>query len=175
MAYASASDVAAYMPSSLNEKTNNFTPTTSPTRALVEIALSSGCAIIETALAEKGYGVPVGATSLLYSRVVNLNTLYAVAEGESVRMSARVAVTERTRSQMFEKRFNDGLAALLKGDLSRAGVAHTSQTSIGGISKSDKKSAESDTDRVEPRFERGQFNIPGSVRPSGRDSDNERD
>jgi len=178
MAYSAASNVADYCPGLLDDGV--FTATTRPNKAAVERFLSSGCALIEGRLKSAGYDVPVPGTAAVYDQIVDLavydqivdlETLYAAARAETVRMSARVAATERTRGQVFMDQFNQGIQELLKLDLSTMGVAYTGDLYAGGISRSDVTSQESDTDRVAPRFKRGQFAHPGTTRPSGSDRD----
>jgi hypothetical protein len=88
-------------------------------------------------------------------------------------MTARVAATERTRSQMFMDQFNNGLDALVAMDLSRAGVSSQSRLYAGGISQSNKDAVAADTDRVPSRFNRGQFRHAGTQRPSSSADDEE--
>jgi len=132
--------------------------------------LDRGAAVIDSRLASKGYGTPVGSSATVYDQITDLNAMYAAAKAESTRMTARVAVTERTRSQMFQSDFEKQLGKLLAMDLSQAGVGHTSQIKQTGVSDSAKDAIEDDSDRVTPRFKRGQFNISGATRPSGSDS-----
>ena len=165
MSYASASDVAAYTPNLLSQS-DNFTDTTRPTRTQVERWLSSGCSVIEARLRAAGYSTPVGAGTVLYDQVSDLEAIFAAARAEMVRMSARVGATERTRSQMFKDMFDKELGKLLGDDLSKAGLSHTSDIYIGGISESDKDTDYEDTDRVQARFKRGAWRYPGTSRPS---------
>jgi hypothetical protein len=171
MSYAAACDVAQYTPGLLPD--GNFTGTTVPSRTAVENFLSSGCAIIESRLEAGGYSVPVPGNSTAYMRVKQLETWYGVAEAESVRMTARVTATERTRAQFFMSKFEKGLDALMAEDLSRAGLSYTSKLYAGGISVGDKESVEDDGDRVAPRFQRDQFRISGVQRPAGSEADEE--
>ena len=166
MAYAATSDVAPYVRNVVGSGETEFSASTSPTAVMVQAALSSGCAIIHTKLAAAGYGVPVPTTAAVYGMIVQLNTWYGVSEAESVRMTARVSATERTRAQYWRDRFNKELGDLLKSDLSQAGLSHNSFVYAGGISQSDKDAVESDTDRVTPRFERNQFRYTGTDRPN---------
>ncbi len=169
--YSAASLVADYTPALL-DKDKNFTATTRPTKSAVERWLSSGCSLIHTRLSSAGYTVPIDPSSPVYETVVELETLYGVSRAEMVRLTARVAVTERTRSQQFATMFNKGLDDLLKLDLSEAGVGHDpSQLYSGGISESDKASVDSGDDRVEPRFRRDQFRYPGTNRPAAAGGD----
>lgn len=172
MSYASASDVAAYTPGLLDGN-DDFTATTMPSKTAVNRFLSAGCALIEGRLAANGYTTPVSVSSAFYDQIVDLEALYAAGRAEMVLMTARVAATERTRSQMFTDQFNKGLDALMKLDLSRAGIAHTGTLYAGGISRSDKDTVEADTDRVAPRFRRGEFRMTGTRRPSGPVDDDE--
>ena len=166
MSYASASDVAAYTPNLLNQS-DNFTDTTTPTKAQVERWLSSGCSVIEARLKAAGYSTPVGAGTALYDQISDLEALFGAARAEMARMSTRVGPGERTRSQIFKDEFNKGLKELLGGDLSKAGLSHTSDIYIGGISQSDKDTDYEDSDRVQARFKRGAWRHPGTSRPSG--------
>ena len=171
MSYASASDVAAYCPGLLTD--GAFTATTRPTRTQVERYLSSACAMIEGRLQSAGYSTPVPATAAVYDFIVDLEALYAAARAETARLSARIAADERTRSSVFMAEFNRGLKNLLGMDLSRAGLTHSSKLYCGGISKSDKDDVEDDSDRVVPRFVRGQFRYSGTERPSAVAEDEE--
>ena len=169
--YSAASLVADYTPGLL-DKDGNFTATTRPTKLAVERWLSAGCSIIHTRLSSAGYTVPVPVTSPAYQQVIEIETLYGVSRAEMVRMTARVAVTERTRSQQFATLFNQGLDNLMKMDLSEVGIGHdTSQLYSGGISESDKDSVDGGADRVEPRFRRDQFRYPGTNRPAAAGGD----
>jgi len=165
MAYSAASNVADYCPTLLEDGV--FTSTTRPTKAAVERFLSSACAVIEGRLTAAGYSVPVPGTAAVYDQIVDLETLYAAARAETVRLSARTAATERTRGQVFMEEFNRGLADLLKLDLTTMGVGYSGDLYAGGISVADRESQEADTDRVTPRFTRGQFRHTGTQRPSG--------
>jgi len=171
MSYAAASDVADYTPGLLED--GRFTTTTIPSKTAVERFLSAGCAMIESQLEAAGYSVPVPGNSRVYDQVVDLEALYAAGRAEIVRTMERVAAAERTRGQFFGKLFQDGLDALMKMDLSRAGLSPTSKLYAGGISVSDKDAVEDDGDRVKPRFERDQFRISGAQRPAGDKTDEE--
>lgn len=172
MSYSATSDVAAFVPNLINA-CPNFDSTTLPTVAQVTRWLSAACSTINGRLSSMGYDVPVPGEAAIFDEVAELEVFYAVSRAELVRISARVSATERSRAQIFDQMFKDGLEDLLGRDLSRAGLDHTSKAYAGGISKADKLSVEGDTDRVEPRFSRGQFNAPDTVRPSGRGRDEE--
>ena len=171
MAYAAASNVAEYTPGLL-EGGDNFTSSTKPTKTAVNRFVDAGYAIINGRLEGAGYSTPVAATATIYEQLVDLNSLYAAGRAEMVRMTARTAATERTRSQMFMDQFNSGMDALLKMNLARAGATRASAGAlyVGGISSSDKDARNADTDRVKPRFNRGQWRASGTARPSGTDS-----
>ena len=170
--YSAASLVADYTPHLLENGALNFTNTSRPTKAAVERFLSAGCAIIHTRLQSAGYNVPVDPSTSVYEQVVELETLYGVSRAEMVRMTARVAANERTRSQMFSTMFNQGLDALMKTDLSEADVGHGgTQLYSRGISSSDKSAVDGDGDRVAPRFRRDQFRHSGTNRPGAVGSD----
>ena len=168
MAYSSASDVAGLCRNILGGA-SNFTTSTSPTLAAVNNWLSSGCALIETALADKGYSMPVPATALVYDQVGNLNSLFGAGHVELSRTNVRLGPGERTRGQQFLEQFRAGLKWLAQMDLTRAGLERESQGKLyaGGISIADRDTVEDDTDRVEPRFKRDMFKRSGVVWPAG--------
>lgn len=173
MAYASASDVAAYTPGLLQD--GSFTETSHPTETAVEGYLDAGAALIDGRLSGAGYSTPVGSDATVYSYLTDLNALYAAGRAEMVRMTARVAATERSRSQQFMDQFNNGLDALLKMNLTGAGLSLSSGGTlyVGGISVADKEARNADTDRVQGRFSRGQFRVAGTQRPAARSDDDE--
>lgn len=174
MAYTSASNVAAYTPELLSGQ-GNFTSSTKPSKDAVERWIDDGAALIDGRLAAAGYSTPVGSDATVYNYIRDLNELYAAGRAEMVRMTARVAATERSRSQQFMDQFNNGLDALLKMNLARAGLTLSSEglPYIGGVSVSGKDAVNADSDRVMPRFNRGQFRVAGTQRPSGSHSDDE--
>jgi hypothetical protein len=171
MTYAAASNVAEYCPGLLDD--GRFTTTTRPTEAAVTRFLSAGYAIINARLNAAKYTTPVDSSAAIYDQVVDLESLYGAARAESVRMTARVAVTERTRAQYFMDQFEKGLERLATMNLSDSGITRTSRMYAGGISVSDKTSVSGDGDRVEPRFERGQWRHSGTSRPSAAVTDDE--
>ena len=154
MAYASASHVFAHC-YSLVKPASEFDTTTCPTLGEVNQWLSSGCAVINARLAGAGYGA-IPATSAAYDLALAANALYGAWMAERSRVGARVSADERTRADMFFKDFKFHLDQLLELDLSRTGVSQTSRAYAGGISYADVSSVESDSDRVRPRFKRGQ-------------------
>ena len=124
--YSSASNVAEYTPGLLDTG-SDFSTTTTPTKVAVERFLSAGCSLIHLRFEAAGYTTPITGTAAVYSQVVDLETLYAAGRAEMVRMTARVTAGERTRSQMFNDRFNKGLDQLLKMDLSLGLMAYKLQ------------------------------------------------
>lgn len=166
MAYASASDVAAFCQNLLNTE-DSFTSSTCPTLGEVTVWLSSGCSIIETFLANKGYSVPVSQGTVAYNWIKDINTFYGVYMAELSRTNIITSPGERTRAQQFERSFWDGLEMLQKVDLTGVGLSQASTGTIyaGGTKQSEKDTQEADTDRVKPRFYRGQFATPGALRP----------
>lgn len=168
MAYASASDVAVLCQNLLSGA-SNFSTSSSPTSSAVEAWLSSGCAVIETTLAGWGYEVPPASTTAVYVWLRDLNALFAAARAELSRTNITLTPGERTRGQLIEEMFWQGLAQLQQQDLTRAGLSRSQygELYVGGISIDEKASWEADTDRVVPRFKREQFAFPGTVRPSG--------
>ncbi len=102
-----------------------------------------------------------------YSQATAVNALFAAWMAESTRMSAMVQAGERTREDVFYKRWQQMLTLLVKNDLSRAGVPTlSSRAYAGGISVSDKASVSADSDRVKPRFTRGMGHNPAAGFPS---------
>ena len=164
MAYANASHVYSHV-YALIKPASEFDSSTCPSLAEVNTWLTGGCAVINARLAGNGYGA-IPATSAAYDLAVSANALYAAWMAERSRISARISADERTRADMFKKDFEFHMDMLLGLDLSRTGVSQTSTAYAGGISKSDVASIESNSDRVAPRFKRGQFANPESGRSS---------
>ncbi len=167
MSYASASDVATYCPHLLDSGNSTFTVTTKPSISAVNRFLSAGCSLIETRLKAGGYSTPVTVSDAVYDIVVDLNALYAAGRAEMVGMTSRVAMGEKTRSQIFMEQFNRGLDALMAMDLSRAGLGSAAAMYAGGISVSDKDTQELDTDRTPLRFKKSMWRAGGTSRPAG--------
>lgn len=167
MAYTSASNVATYCRQLLSNDIE-FTDATNPTLTDVEGWIEDGADHIDMALYAKGYSSPVATSSTVYGVVRRLNTYYAVAQAEFARTNVIVGPGERTRGAQFDKMFQDGLAMLLKSDLTLAGVETVSSPAsiyVGGISRADKLGYEQDTDRVNPRIRRGMFKFPEASSP----------
>lgn len=167
MAYASASDVAALTQNILSGE-EGFLTATCPTLVEVKQWLSSGCGIIETKLAGNGYSVPVASTVQAFDWMRNLNSLYGAAFVEFSRTNITLTLGERTRGQVFYEMFWKELEKFISMDLTLIGVTRTSDGKlyVGGISQADKDTRDQDTDRVKPRFRRGEFDFPGTIRPS---------
>ena len=153
MPYASACDVAA-LTHNLLGNIPNFTTTTCPTLAQVNVWLTTGCAVINSRLASKGVSA-IPTSSEAYGVAQQANALYAAWFAERSRISARVSKDERSRADMMKSDFDALMEVLLDLDLSRMGVTQTSVAYAGGISVSDKSTVQSDSDRVKPRFARG--------------------
>lgn len=171
MGYSSASDVSALCGGLIPGETA-FSTSTSPTLKEVDRWITSGCGIIETNIAGWGYNVPVASGTALYDWLRDINTYWAAAHAELSRMNIVVSPGERTRGHIFEGFFWKNLEQLSNMDLSLIGaeVGGTSRTTTsvlyaGGISVSDKNSYATDSDRVTPRFSRGQFDFPDTLRP----------
>ena len=172
MTYATVADVELYAPGTGDSGT--YTTDTRPTRAQVEGFLARGYARINTALVAAGYGIPVASTATVYDEIVDLEALFAAARVELTRLSSRYSAEERTRGGVLMQEFKESLTELLGNDLTQVGLLHTSFLYIGGVSESDKEVVEDDTDRVTPRFSRGQFRHAGTTRPGGEaDSDDD--
>ena len=176
MAYASSSDVAILTPHLLPSGSvsgSDFSASTYPTLNAVNSWLSSGCAIINTKLASYGYDA-IGATSGAYEFARDLNALYGAWRAERSLLSSRVSKMENSRADFFKKDFYEGLDMLCKLDLSNMGVTRGKAPPadyLGGMSQSDKELTESDTDRVVPRFESGQFKNQSTQKPQRSKSD----
>ena len=123
--------------------------------------LSSGCALIESTLARRGYSTPVAATAQIYPFIADLEAQYGAYRAEQSRGSVRSGTGDRTRGDGFKTAFDDGIKFLMETDLTQLGVAHTSHLYAGGISVSDKAIDQGDTDVVQPRFARGVFSGTG--------------
>lgn len=167
MTYASASDVAA-LTKNLVSGASVYATSTSPTLSQVNVWLMTGCAVINTRLAVLGYdAIPV--TSAAYGLAQQAEACYGAWMAERSRTNPRTGDEESTRAAMFRSDF-EFLMKQLEGAIDRLGVpflsrASTARVYAGGISRSDKSSRESDSDRVSPRFARGQFDNPESLRP----------
>jgi hypothetical protein len=151
---------------SLVKPASAFDTTTCPSLSDVEQWVTTGCAVITTHLAGLGYGVPSSGTAI-YEMLGQANALWAAALAEDSRISARISTDERTRGDRFLRQFDKLMERVAGMDLSRAGLSQTSVAFAGGISKASKDGYNSDTDRVPPRFVRGQFRNP----EAGNDSD----
>ena len=99
MAYCSSSAVGALC-QSIMSGASDFGASTSPALGTVNAWLSSGCAVIEAKLGEKGYGAP-GSTAVGYAWLADLNAFFAAARVELSRTSFSLAPGERTRGQVF--------------------------------------------------------------------------
>jgi len=165
MAYASTSNVAALC-ATLLEGEADFSASTSPTSAQVESFLSSGCGLIEGILIDLGYDPPPASTTIAYSILSHLNAIYGAAMAELSLMNTSLTPEERTRAEYLESLFWREVERLKGMDLSSMGLTRASRGVLyaGGISQSDKHSYDKDTDRVEPRFRRGQFAFPETIR-----------
>lgn len=170
--YASASSVFPYFRAELSGSAA-FTANTLPTSTDITTWLAQGYARVNRALAGQGYTTPVTSSAACYEEVVQCEILYAAAMGHTVKNVQRASADQWTKGEVYMDRHRKALADLLASDLSRAGLSHTSGVYAGGISDADKESAEEDTDRVTPRFSRGQFNQPGVWPDSGADSSDE--
>lgn len=166
-AYCSASDVEGYTINILSGA-SGFDTSTSPTLAKVNQWISSGCGIIETTLAGAKYVVPVASGTAAFDWLRNLNAYYGAAQVEFSRTNITLGPGERTRGQVFDQLFWQGLDRIVKGDLTLSGLSRTpsGKLYVGGISRSDKQTVESDSDRVPSRFGRGQFASPGRIEPT---------
>lgn len=158
-AYAETADVAEFC-ANLIQNATDFSMTTTPPITAVINWLNRGAAMINDRLQSKGYAPPTDYTSDIWRELSDLNTFYAVARAEKARTNVRLAPGERTRGQVFQKDFDDGLKDLLSRDLSRAGLTYTHLGYVGGVSVSDKEAVISNQDRAPMRFSKNQFKNP---------------
>lgn len=173
MTYATTANVAAYTPQLLASGGTDFSAATTPTATQVTIFLKAGFALINARLNSEGYSTPLPASSEAADFAKDVEALYGAGRAEMVRSTARVAATERTRSQQFMEQFNTGLDALVEINFALSGASRASRMYAGGISVADKDAQNADQDRVKGRFERGQFRAPETSRPSGTRGDDE--
>ena len=160
MPYSTCARCADLIPNILDGASdfNNLGSQIRPTCDALIRFMSSGCALIETKLYSLGYTPATG--TAMDDFLADLESLYVAFRAEQVRGSPRTAQGERTRADMFRRAFDDGLKQLESMDLTRLGLAHDARWYVGGISESERDSVQSDTDRVDPRFGRGQFDNP---------------
>ncbi len=161
--YASASDVAI-MCQNLLGSASTFSTSTSPALVSVTQWIAGGDAIINSHLASWRYATPAPSTATAYSWLVDLNALYAAARAEMTRTNITLSMGERTRGQVLAKDFWDQLSSLRSLDLTLMGLTRTTTGGLwtGGISLTDKDEAQSDSDKLQPRFRRGQFQLDGA-------------
>jgi len=166
MSFSSASDVSA-MCQHLLSGSDMFSTATCPTLSEVTEWLSSGCEIIEARIAGKGYSITSLSSTPIGKWLRDINAYYGVWHVELSRSNAILQPGQRTRFQVFQKMFWDGLNEIISMDLTTMGVSRSSTGAIyvGGISYADKETFEADTDRVPPRFRRGQFSFPDNIKP----------
>lgn len=153
MAYCTASDVAA-LTRNLLGSASEFEASTSPTSTQITAWLSTGCAAVESKV-----GGTIAATSYAYGLAQQANALFAAWMAERSRINTRVATDERTRAEMFKNDFDAIMEILADLDDSDLGISNTATSAAwaGGISISDRDVYTTDSDRVKPRFSRGQF------------------
>ena len=113
----------------------------------------------------------VAATAAVYDWLENLNALYAAAMAETSRTNITLGPGERTRGRVMLEQFWNELKMLVTLDLTSMGVSRSTAGTLytGGISESVKETYEEDSDRVSPKFIKGMFDFPGTIRP-GADS-----
>lgn len=166
MSYASASDVAA-LTQNLLGSASAYSASTVPTLAQVNVWLTTGCALINARLAGIGYaGIPT--TSGAYGLAQQAEACYGAWMANRQRQAARTGTDENTMAQAYKDDFDYHLKQLLELELYRLGVDAVSGETLlyaGGISESDKATAEADADRVKPRFTRDMFKNPESLFP----------
>ena len=163
MAFSSSERAAALIPNILNGASNydDLGAEITPGSAAFTLFHSSGCALIRGELATMGYPDAIGTGHVLYDFVADIEANYVAYRAELSRSSPRTAAGERGRADNFKRAWQDGLKTLRSIDLTRMGSTPTSAQGsgwyTGGISDAEKSAVESDSDRVEPRFARGDF------------------
>ena len=175
MAYSSCQRVAQMIPNLLDGASDfdNMGTAATPGSAQLIRFMSSGCAIINAHLQSRGYGIPIGSTSVLYDWLSDVEANYVAYRAEATRSSPRSAAGERSRADMFKRVFDDELEMLMELDLTRMGATLTNDWYVGGRSKSEVDSVESDTDRVEERYKRSQFDSGEVPNPGGESADSQ--
>ena len=168
MAYCSSSDVAALC-KNLTSGGSDFTTSTSPTLAQVNTWISAGSSLFDATLAGMGFGT-IPATSVAYDLATQVNASFAAYRAERSRSNPRTAPGEKGRAEQLKDDYIDMLETLTTLDLSRMSVSQTSKAYSGGISVSDKKTVEGDSDRVSPRFIRGANRNIDSLEPGSNNS-----
>lgn len=170
MSYSSASNVAAYCRDLLGNL-SMFPQSGSQTPHIRDIQewLSSGCALIETAVAGEGYSTPISSGTTAYGVAEHLNTIFAVAHAELSQAALNLAPGERTRGQVFYEMFWDELDRFTDSDLSRQGVdrSSTGQMFVGGINKARLRTVKTNTAMIRARFERDMFKFSETLEPVG--------
>ncbi len=168
MAYTSSCVVAA-LTQNLLSGASDFSASSSPTSTAVGNWLTAGCTVINSYLSSKKYDVPVASTAGAYSWLENLNALYAAAMAEQSRTNVTLSPGERTRGRVMLDQFWTELKMLAGMDLTSMGMTRSSDGAlyVGGISQTEKETYEDDTDRIAPKFTKGMFDFPGTIRPSG--------
>lgn len=168
MSYGTASGVGALCKNLLDGQPT-WTESTNPSINQVREWLSSGCSVLETHLAGRGYDVPVSASARAYHWLRDLEEFWGAAHAELSRANAGTGPGERTRGQVFFDYFWDQLERLGKLDLSRVGDVGRSSAGriyVGGISVSEKQTIEANSDLVKPRFFRDFGKFPETVHPT---------
>jgi hypothetical protein len=162
MGYGTASGVGALCRNLLGPEPT-WTESTCPTKNQVDGWLSSGCAVIETHLAGRGYDVPVTSTARAYAWLTDLEEFWAAAHAELSRANAAISPGERSRGQVFYDYFWDQIDRLSKIDLSVVGDVGRSSVGkiyVGGVSAGEKQAIEGNSDFLKPRFFRGMLRDP---------------
>lgn len=164
MAFSTCTMVAALIPNLINGASNldglgDLRPASSEIRQF----MSGGCSLIVATLASLGFNAPA-AGGALYDFLGDIEANYAAWRAELSRSSPRVAKGERSRADDFRKAYEANLRQLKDMDLSMMGFTPKFSTGmgwyVGGISQAEKDSVESNTDRVQARFERDKFGNP---------------
>ena len=127
-----------------------YTASSLPTQAAVTEWLTQGAAAVNAALAKAGYSTPVSVTAACYPLIVRLNNLWAAAVAEA---STNIGVdgTSETRSDKLWKQYRDELSDLLSGDLTLAGLTHsTSAPTRRGIRSLEMRRRDGYASRFDP-------------------------
>ena len=166
MAYCTSNEVANLCRHLLGNEVG-FNTSSSPTLSAVQEWMSSGCAILETALSSRGYSVPVLRSSGIFDWMSTLNATYAAFQAHRSRISYAVNPGEMTRDMTLEQQFWSDLERMTGMNLVNIGVPMNGQAKgfIGGVSKASKQTYKDNSDRVKPRFHRGILQPTGISTP----------
>lgn len=160
MGYCDTTHVAALC-SALVSGSADFSTDTNPTKAMVQVFISSGCAFLDALTRGKGYAPPASSNAL-YDLYRHMNALYAAWFAERRRTTDRTAPGEKSRADLLYNDLKAHIQMVFGADLDTLDLASAGLSPVnevgpygGGISKDDIEAFEDDEDRMPPRFVRG--------------------